>query len=206
MIENARGKVLVIDEAYALNESTGGYGREALDTLVSRVHNKPGDDIAVIMCGYEPQIKQMLLDQNPGLQRRFGLDNAFRFNDFTDDELRRILVNLAKRDGLVLARGNANAAVKLLAKQRVKPNFGNAGAAETLFGHMKSRLVARDPACHEISLADGESAAGIVSSPLQASPCCQAPPPSTPTSGQFTHSSEPLTAWPQSRHAHSPRD
>ena len=154
VIENARGKVLVIDEAYALNESTGGYGREALDTLVSRVHNKPGDDIAVIMCGYEPQIRQMLLDQNPGLQRRFGLDNAFRFSDFTDDELRRVLVNLAKKDGLVLARDQANVAVKLLAKQRVKPNFGNAGAAENLFAHMKTRLVARDPLCRDISLAD----------------------------------------------------
>ena len=29
VIENARGKVLVIDEAYALNEHTGGYGAEA---------------------------------------------------------------------------------------------------------------------------------------------------------------------------------
>ena len=154
VIENARGKVLVIDEAYALNEHTGGYGAEALDTLVSKVHNKPGDDISVIMCGYEPQIKQMLLDQNPGLQRRFGLDGAFRFNDFTDDELRRVLLNLAKKDRLVLPRENANAAVKLLAKQRAKPNFGNAGAAETLFGQIKTRLVERDPLCNVISLAD----------------------------------------------------
>ena len=93
LIENCRGKVLVIDEAYALNEMTGKYGKEALDTLVAKVHNKPGDDIAVILCGYEPQIRQMLLDQNPGLQRRFGLDDAFRFEDFSDDELRRILVS-----------------------------------------------------------------------------------------------------------------
>ena len=73
VIENARGKVLVIDEAYALNESTGGYGREALDTLVSRVHNKPGDDIAVIMCGYEDNMREMLRTCNPGLARRFCL-------------------------------------------------------------------------------------------------------------------------------------
>lgn len=124
VIENTRGKVLVIDEAYALNEGMRGYGREALDTLVSKVHNKPGDDIAVIMCGYEAQMRKLLLDQNPGLQRRFGLDSAFRFDDFTDDELRRILVALAEKDGLVLPRDQANAAVMLLAKQRSRPNFG----------------------------------------------------------------------------------
>jgi len=45
--------------AYALNASKASYGREAIDTLVSKVHNKPGDDIAVIMCGYEDQMKQV---------------------------------------------------------------------------------------------------------------------------------------------------
>ena len=45
--------------AYALNVSKASYGREAIDTLVSKVHNKPGDDIAVIMCGYEDQMKQV---------------------------------------------------------------------------------------------------------------------------------------------------
>ena len=126
LIDNCRGKVLLIDEAYALNDGT--YGREALDTLVSKVHNAPGDDIAVIMCGYEEQIKKMLLDQNPGLQRRFPIASAFVFEDFSDQELREIMVRNAEVDRLVLPRGVADAAVKILAKQRAKPNFGNAGA------------------------------------------------------------------------------
>ena len=54
-----------------------------------KVHNAPGDDIAVVMCGYEEQIKKMLLDQNPGLQRRFPLASAFLFEDFSDSELRQ---------------------------------------------------------------------------------------------------------------------
>ena len=35
VIENCRGKVLLIDEAYALNDAH--HGREALDTLVGKV-------------------------------------------------------------------------------------------------------------------------------------------------------------------------
>ena len=46
-----RYKVLIIDEAYGLNE--GSYGQIAINTLVSMVHNKPGEDIAIIMLGYE---------------------------------------------------------------------------------------------------------------------------------------------------------
>ena len=53
------------------------------------MHNAPGDDIAVVMCGYEEQIKKMLLDQNPGLQRRFPIASAFLFEDFSDSELRQ---------------------------------------------------------------------------------------------------------------------
>jgi hypothetical protein len=36
------------------------YGKQALDTIVELVFNKPGDDIAVIMAGYEGQIMKMI--------------------------------------------------------------------------------------------------------------------------------------------------
>ena len=59
-------------------------------TRLLQVHNSPGEDIAVVMCGYEEQIKKMMLEQNPGLQRRFPLKSAFMFEDFTNDELRKV--------------------------------------------------------------------------------------------------------------------
>ena len=164
LIENCRGKVLVIDEAYGLNQggsggsassgSSFGYGKEALDTLVGKVNNAAGDDIAVIMCGYEDEMKEMLLNQNPGLQRRFPLSAAFYFEDFTDDELMSILVNGAARDALKLPRETASVAVAMLAKERVKPNFGNAGAANELLNRAKQAMVARDPRAMTITRAD----------------------------------------------------
>jgi exodeoxyribonuclease V alpha subunit len=65
-IARAAGKVLVIDEAYALHTSC--FGKTALDTLVSKVHNRPGEDIAVIMIGYEEQMKEMITKNNPDLR------------------------------------------------------------------------------------------------------------------------------------------
>ena len=113
------------------------YGKEALDTLVGKANNAAGDDIAVIMCGYEEEMKEMLLNQNPGLQRRFPLAAAFRFQDFTNDELLSILVNGAMRDSLKMPRDVADVAVAMLAKERVKPNFGNAGAANEMLNRAK---------------------------------------------------------------------
>ena len=79
IIDMAQGKVLLIDEAYVLDDSN--FGKQALDTIVELVFNKPGDDIAVIMAGYEPQIKKMIREQNPGLARRFNASNVRRHGD-----------------------------------------------------------------------------------------------------------------------------
>ena len=63
-ISLCQGKVLVIDEAYNLDDNM--YGKQAIDTLVEKVMGFPGEDIAVILIGYEKQMLKMLRDQNPG--------------------------------------------------------------------------------------------------------------------------------------------
>lgn len=68
LLDSAKGKVLVIDEAYVLARSNSLYGKEALDTLVERVQGTPDEDFAVILCGYESEMMAMLRDGNPGMQ------------------------------------------------------------------------------------------------------------------------------------------
>lgn len=43
IIKSAQGKVLVIDEAYALHDAAGGYGKQVLDTLVEKIQGNPGN-------------------------------------------------------------------------------------------------------------------------------------------------------------------
>ena len=69
ILENAKGKVLVIDEAYMLDGSN--YGKIALDMIVSKVMGSPGEDIAVLLLGYEDLIMKMINNQNPGLKGYF---------------------------------------------------------------------------------------------------------------------------------------
>ena len=85
LLEICKGKVLVIDEAYGLGE--GMYGAKAIDTIVSKVHDSPDEDIAVLLLGYEDEMMKMLREANPGLMRRFSPESAFRFEDLTDSQL-----------------------------------------------------------------------------------------------------------------------
>ena len=141
LLDLCKGKVLVLDEAYALHGSS--FGRAAIDTLVSKVGNNPGDDLAVVMLGYEADMRTMLREANPGLQRRFALEAAFRFEDFTDAQLELLLHNGAAQSGLTLGRQARKAALAELIKQRAQPNFGNAGSVNSLIGRAKQRLAAR---------------------------------------------------------------
>ena len=96
ILTSAAGCVLVIDEAYSLytGSSVGSgtndpYKTAVIDTIVEKVQAKPGADIAVVMIGYEEEMKNMMSHVNPGLSRRFQIDEAFYFPDFDDAALVR---------------------------------------------------------------------------------------------------------------------
>ena len=152
LIERCKGKVLIIDEAYGLQGSS--YGAEAIDTLVGLVHNAPGEDIAVIMIGYEKQMRKMFREMNPGLTRRFSLDNPFVFEDYTDTELERIAIKCLRDNGLTASKDVRREFVKAVSVQRFAPNFGNAGTVITMVSNAKARLAARDPSAKELTLED----------------------------------------------------
>lgn len=163
LLELAQGQVLLIDEAYALND--GLYGTQVLDTIVEKIQGNPGDDIAVIMAGYKPNMLKMLRDQNPGLTRRFNPESALEFDDFSDTELLQILGGICRSSEVRASIQVKRAAIKHLSKRRALPNFGNAGAVTTMVTDAKRRMVSRckanaiDSAHMELAIEDfvGES-------------------------------------------------
>jgi hypothetical protein len=82
-------------EAYVLDPNRRGgnmYGGSVLDTIVEKIEGSAGSDMAVIMAGYEHQMHAMFRNSgNAGLNRRFNLSEALRFEDFSDNELLTIL-------------------------------------------------------------------------------------------------------------------
>jgi DNA polymerase III delta prime subunit len=92
ILERARGKVLFIDEAYVLDPNRKGnqYGGNVLDTLVEKLEGEAGSDVAVILAGYSREMFDML-EINPGLRRRFNIDDfGVLFEDLSDTDLRKV--------------------------------------------------------------------------------------------------------------------
>ena len=88
-IDQARGGVLFIDEAYALartNDDSKDFGREVIEILVKEM-SSPSCDFAVIVAGYPKEMKHFL-QSNPGLNSRFKM--YYEFPDYLPQELSEI--------------------------------------------------------------------------------------------------------------------
>lgn len=144
ILKVSEGKVLVIDEAYGMDPGgrVGGgqpdpYKTAVIDTIVAQVQNIPGEDRCVLLLGYKDHMEIMMNNCNPGLARRFRLSDAFHFEDFNDEELWKILDLKLKKQGIGATDETKHVAVKILARERDRPNFGNAGAVENLISRAK---------------------------------------------------------------------
>jgi hypothetical protein len=134
------GKVLIIDEAYML--ASGGasdpYKSAVIDTIVAEVQSTPGEDRCVLLLGYKDQMEEMFRDTNPGLARRFPLESAFVFEDFSDDEIRCILDLKLKDVGFNATDQAKKVAMDVVQRARNQPNFGNAGEIDIILDRAKA--------------------------------------------------------------------
>lgn len=100
VIEQAKGGVLFIDEAYSIteNDHTDSYGRECLTELTKALEDYR-EDLVVIVAGYTEPMNQFF-ESNPGLKSRF---NTFiEFDDYSANELDEILVSMCKNNDYIL--------------------------------------------------------------------------------------------------------
>jgi len=88
-IENARGGILFIDEAYALSrsgEDSKDFGKEVIEIVIKEMSDGKGD-LAVVVAGY-PQEMKTFLESNPGMKSRFN--HYFHFEDYMPEEMLKI--------------------------------------------------------------------------------------------------------------------
>ena len=102
VIEQARGGVLFIDEAYTLisnrDSDSKDFGKEVVNALLT-VLSEPDPDMIIIMAGYEDKMNNML-NTNPGLKDRFPLN--FTFENYNEDELMEIACSFLEKDNYKL--------------------------------------------------------------------------------------------------------
>lgn len=136
-LAEAKGSVLIIDDAHMLDPGKGSDGgcefrRGVLDTLVADVTGAPGEDRCVILCGYPEQMKEMYANSNLGLARRFPLDTAFVFDDFDADRLGEILDLKLQKEKLSVTEKAREVAIDMLKRASVRPGFGNGAEVDNI--------------------------------------------------------------------------
>lgn len=94
IVDSALNGILFIDEAYAITEEgKGGYGDEAIATLLKRMEDDR-DRLVVIVAGYDKEMERFI-DSNPGLKSRFT--RYIKFPDYKPEELHEIFMQRVEK-------------------------------------------------------------------------------------------------------------
>lgn len=156
VIEQAKGGVLFIDEAYSIteNDHSDSYGRECLTELTKALEDYR-DDLVVIVAGYTEPMKNFF-DSNPGLKSRF---NTFiEFPDYSAPELNDILLTMCKSNDYTIepdAEGKIAKYLNLQVQSKGE-NFANGRLVRNLFddlvmNHAKRVIKIANPSYKELS-------------------------------------------------------
>lgn len=144
VLEEARGGILFVDEAYALlrdETDVKDFGREALEILMMEMSDGEGD-IAIVFAGYPREIHK-LLHANPGLKSRF--QHFYHFEDYEVPALMEIALNYASSQDLQLhytAKNQLQEKIQNAYNQR-DGSFGNARFAKQLIDDAKVQMASR---------------------------------------------------------------
>jgi MoxR-like ATPase len=147
----ADGGVLFIDEAYSLTGDQ--YAQEAVNTLVKEMEDRR-QTLVVIVAGY-PDPMAVFIAQNPGLASRFT--TTIEFDDYSDDELVRILDAIAEGNDYALTDEARRRVRDILSATPRTPAFGNGRFSRNLFEHAVGRHAwrlrdAKEPTRDELRL------------------------------------------------------
>lgn len=141
VIDESKGGILFIDEAYALARSgqdSKDYGKEVIELLIKEMSEGSGD-IAIFCAGY-PKEMETFLQSNPGLKSRFG--QYFNFQDYLPEELFAIALKIAEKSKLIFTPDAQTELKEFLteAYRKRDKNFGNARFVEGVVGAAKMEL------------------------------------------------------------------
>ena len=143
VIEQAKGGVLFIDEAYSLAPDLGkdgkDFGSEAIETLLKAMEDNR-DNLVVIVAGY-PDLMKKFINANPGLQSRFN--KYVDFPDYNGKELGQIVDVMLKSRDFSIDEDARRQVTKLLDGARGKTGFGNGRTVRNLLDKLEQRVAFR---------------------------------------------------------------
>ncbi len=136
VIDSAIDGVLFIDEAYSIMASKGGstsnYPAECMATICKAMETYK-DRLIIIFAGYTKEMNDFI-NANQGLMSRIGYE--LEFSDFSKDELLQIFKTEVQGNEFELEEGVIQKIEKIIMKNKVGRNFGNARFITNLFDRL----------------------------------------------------------------------
>ena len=150
-MEEARGAVLFIDEAYGLDGSKGSpYARDATQMLLNNMTDpKYEGKMVIILAGYTHHMAE-LLASNPGLPRRFT--ERLEFKAWNADACLDLVVKLCASDGVDLPETLHEVIIDGFTELSQREGWGNAGDVITI---VKKISASRDSRCDDDGFVEG---------------------------------------------------
>jgi stage V sporulation protein K len=100
VLNEAKGGVLFIDEAYSLgvgeDEKGGSFGKECIDTI-NKFLSENTEDFIMIIAGYKDDLDRYFFGINKGLRRRFPWN--YEISEYSNDDLRQIFIHQVETNG-----------------------------------------------------------------------------------------------------------
>lgn len=128
IFQKAYGGVLFVDEAYTIMDGSGGYGKEAIATLIKEMEDNR-DKVVVILAGYKNDMKR-LLDANEGFKSR--IKEYLEFPDYSVEEMKEIFTAMAHSEGFVVSSEALDNFGIRCAKEKQLSSFGNGRTARNI--------------------------------------------------------------------------
>lgn len=143
-IEQAKGGILFVDEAYALAGRKGmvrDFGEEAITTILKAMEDMR-DDLIVIVAGYKNEMEEFI-SSNEGLRSRFPI--YIDFPDYSASEMVRIFLYFCNKDGYevdINAMDSLQESMQKLEGTKGK-GFGNARSVRNQYEQVQRNMANR---------------------------------------------------------------
>lgn len=147
--KEAQGGVLFIDEAYSLCDGhVGGYGDEAINTIIQEMENHR-EDVIVIFAGYPKQMKEFL-ERNPGMSSRIAFH--IEFEDYSVDELCDITKLMVRKNNMQITDEAMQKLRDDYEKASKNDDYGNGRYVRTILEEAEMNLAQRIIAVGDVAV------------------------------------------------------
>lgn len=135
LVRFSKGKVLFIDEAYAMFNGDSSMSQDVIATLIKLMEDYRKDFI-LIVAGYEDEMKQ-LIEANPGFKSR--ITNYLHFPNYTNEELCDIFSSMANAQNFYVPEETRERLTVRFENERHQRYFGNARTARNVLNESISK-------------------------------------------------------------------